>query len=446
MSEDVSGYKGEVLRLLQSALAEVGDIIRIVKNGETYEGILIPRSEYGDDKHIVLKLRNGYNVGISITPTTKIEKTGSGTKPTFLAPPLPKPKPDLPNITIISTGGTIASRVDYRTGGVRPALTANDLYSVVPEISEIATIDAQILFNLYSEDITCKHWSRLAETIAKRIEKGEHGVIVAHGTDTMGYTAAAMSFALQELPVPVILVGAQRSADRPSSDAATNLTGAVVGAAKAPFAEVVLAMHQNPSDKTIILHRGTKVRKCHTSRRDAFKSINADPLAKVENLEVIMLTQNFHERTNSRRLVLNPNFEERVALLNFHPNIDPEIIEYYISKGCKGIILEGTGLGHISNRCIPAIRNAVEKGVIVAMTSQCIWGRVDMNVYYRGRDLLTLGVLPLEDMLPETALVKLMWVLGQTSNIQEAKTLLLRNIVNEISPQTLSEASRVEYL
>ena len=446
MNEDVPGYKGEALRLLLSALAEVGDIIRIVKNGETYEGTLIPRSEFGDDKHIVLKLRNGYNVGISITPTTKIEKTGSGTKPTFLAPPLPKPKPDLPNITIISTGGTIASRVDYRTGGVRPALTANDLYSVVPEISEIATIDAQILFNLYSEDITCKHWSRLAETIAKRIEKGEHGVIVAHGTDTMGYTAAAMSFALQELPVPVILVGAQRSADRPSSDAATNLTGAVVGAAKAPFAEVVLAMHQNLSDKTIILHRGTKVRKCHTSRRDAFKSINADPLAKVENLEVIMLTQNFHERTNSRRLVLKPNFEERVALLIFHPNIDPEIIEYYISKGCRGIILEGTGLGHINNRCIPAIRNAVEKGVIVAMTSQCIWGRVDMNVYYRGRDLLTLGVLPLEDMLPETALVKLMWVLGQTSNIEEAKTLLLRNIANELSPQTLSEASRVEYL
>jgi len=446
LSEEFFGYKGEALSLLKKALAEVGDIVRIVKNGETYEGILIPRSEYGDDKHLVLKLKNGYNIGLSINPTTKIQKIGAGTKPAFVAPPLPKPKQDLPNVAIISTGGTIASRVDYRTGGVRPALTANDLYSVVPEISEIATIDAEILFNIYSEDITCKHWSKLAETIAKRIGKGEHGVVVAHGTDTMGYTAAAMSFALQELPVPIILVGAQRSADRPSSDAATNLTGAVVAAAKAPFAEVVLAMHQNTSDKTIIFHRGTKVRKCHTSRRGAFKSINVDSLAKVENLEVIMLTQDFHKRNNTRRLALKPNFEEKVALLKFHPSINPEIIDYYVSKGYRGIILEGTGLGHISNPCLPAIRNAVEKGLIIAITSQCIWGRVNMNVYYRGRDLLTIGVVPLEDILPETALVKLMWALGQTTNVEEAKNLLTTNIANEISSQTLSEANRVESL
>jgi glutamyl-tRNA(Gln) amidotransferase subunit D len=445
LTEEFLGYKGEALRLLKSALAEVGDVIRIVKDGETYEGILIPRSEYGDDKHVVLKLRTGYNIGISITSTTKIEKIGAGAKPAFVAPPLPKPKQDLPNIAIISTGGTIASRVDYRTGGVRPALTANDLYSVVPEISEIATIDAEILFNIYSEDISCKHWSKLAEAIAERIEKGEHGIIVAHGTDTMGYTAAAMSFALQELPVPVVVVGAQRSADRPSSDAATNLTGAVVAAAKAPFAEVVLAMHQNPSDKTTILHRGTKVRKCHTSRRDAFKSINADPLAKVENLEIIMLTQDFHKRNNARRLVLKPNFEEKVALLKFHPSVNPKIIDFYVSEGYRGIVLEGTGLGHVSNTCLPSIRNAVEKGLIVAMTSQCIWGRVNMNVYNKGRDLLTLGVVPLEDMLPETALVKLMWTLGQTTNVEEAKALLTTNIANEISPQTLSETNRVEY-
>jgi glutamyl-tRNA(Gln) amidotransferase subunit D len=445
LTEEFLGYKGEALRLLKSALAEVGDVIRIVKDGETYEGILIPRSEYGDDKHVVLKLRTGYNIGISITSTTKIEKIGAGAKPAFVAPPLPKPKQDLPNIAIISTGGTIASRVDYRTGGVRPALTANDLYSVVPEISEIATIDAEILFNIYSEDISCKHWSKLAEAIAERIEKGEHGIIVAHGTDTMGYTAAAMSFALQELPVPVVVVGAQRSADRPSSDAATNLTGAVVAAAKAPFAEVVLAMHQNPSDKTTILHRGTKVRKCHTSRRDAFKSINADPLAKVENLEIIMLTQDFHKRNNARRLVLKPNFEEKVALLKFHPSVNPKIIDFYVSEGYRGIVLEGTGLGHVSNTCLPSIRNAVEKGLIVAMTSQCIWGRVNMNVYNKGRDLLTLGVVPLEDMLPETALVKLMWTLGQTTNVEEAKALLTTNIANETSPQTLSETNRVEY-
>jgi glutamyl-tRNA(Gln) amidotransferase subunit D len=298
------------------------------------------------------------------------------------------------------------------------------------------------MFNIFSEDIACQHWTKLAEAIAKRIEKGEDGIVVAHGTDTMGYTAAAMSFALQELSVPVVLVGAQRSADRPSSDAATNLTGAVVAAARAPFAEVVLAMHETPSDKAIELHRGTRVRKCHTSRRDTFKSINAEPLGKVENTEIVMLTSDFRRRNDSRKVVLKSGFEEKVALLKFHPNFDPETIAHYADKGYRGIVLEGTGLGHVSNTCLPAIRNAVEKEVIVAMTSQCIWGRVDMNVYDRGRDLLKLGVIPLEDMLSETALVKLMWVLGQTKDVEKAKKLLTTNLVHEISLRTLSEPTQ----
>jgi len=439
LSEESMGYKGEALKRLKQIQAEIGDIIKITKGAETYEGILIPRSEYGDDAHIVIKLKTGYNIGIQITPTTKIEKTGAGTKPTFIAAPVPRQKTSLPKVTIISTGGTIASRVDYRTGGVRPALSASDLYSVVPELSDIATIDAEILFSVFSENITCKNWTELAKAVANRIEKGEDGVVIAHGTDTMGYTAAALSFALKELPVPVILVGSQRSADRPSSDAATNLTGAVTAAAKAPFAEVALAMHQTPSDKAISLHRGTKVRKCHTSRRDTFRSVNAEPLAKVENGNVIMLTQEYRRRDKSRKLVLKPDFEEKVALVKFHPSFNPEVIDYLVSKGYKGIVFEGTGLGHISHQCIASVRKAIEKNVIVAMTSQCIWGRVDMNVYDTGRDLLNAGVIPLEDMLSETALVKLMWTLGQTKNSEEAKKLLIKNIAGEISPRTLSE-------
>jgi glutamyl-tRNA(Gln) amidotransferase subunit D len=444
LSEQLSGYKGEVEQLLKQAKAEIGDILRITKGNETYEGILIPRSEYGDDKHLVIKLKNGYNTGIRINQETKIQKIGAGTKPTFVAPSLPKQKPNLPKVAIISTGGTIASRVDYRTGAVRPALTASDLYSVVPELSEIATIDAQILFNVFSEDITSKHWTQLAKTIAERIEKHEHGIVVAHGTDTMGYTAAALSFALQNLPVPIIIVGAQRSADRPSSDAATNLTGAVVAAAKGPFAEVILAMHETPSDTSIVLHRGTKVRKCHTSRRDTFKSINSEPLAKIKDNEVIMLAKKFHKRDPSNQIVVKPNFEQKVALLKFHPDFNPELVDSLVSGGFRGIILEGTGLGHISNACMPHIRSAIRKGVIVGMTSQCIWGRVDMNVYYRGRDLISLGVIPLEDMLAETALVKTMWILGQTKDTEEAKRLLVTNIANEISARTTSEPSRVE--
>ena len=439
MSGEFPGYRGEALQLLRAVGAEIGDLIRVTKNGVSYEGILIPRSEYGDERHIVIKIKSGYNIGIRITPTTRIEKIGVGVKPTFVPPPLPEYKPNLPKVTIVSTGGTIASRVDYRTGGVRPALSASDLYSVVPELSDIAIIHAEILFSLFSENITAKHWSKIAETVAKHIENGANGVVIAHGTDTMAYTAAALSFALQNLPVPVILVGSQRSADRPSSDAATNLMGAVAAAARAPFAEVALAMHETISDKSIVLHRGTKVRKCHTSRRDTFRSVNSAPLARVENGNVTMLVREYRRRDPNRRLVLRPKFDEKAALIKFHPGLNPEVIEWYVGQGYRGIILEGTGLGHVSCYCFPAIRKAIGSGVIVAMTSQCIWGRVNMNVYDTGRDLLAMGVIPLEDMLPETALVKLMWALGQSEDVEEVKRLLTTNIAYEITPRTLLE-------
>ncbi|MEM2880261.1 MAG: Glu-tRNA(Gln) amidotransferase subunit GatD [Candidatus Bathyarchaeia archaeon] len=437
LEENLSGYKGLALQVLQSIGAEIGDLIRIVKGGRVFEGILIPRSEYGDDKHIVIKLRSGYNIGVRLTPDAKVEKIGRGEKPAFVAPPLPEQNPALPKVAIISTGGTIASRVDYRTGAVRPALTASDLYSVVPELADIARIDAQILFSLYSENITPAHWTMMAKTVAEKIAEGVDGVVIAHGTDTMGYSAAALSFALQNLPVPVVFVGSQRSADRPSSDAATNLTGAVLAAAKAPFAEVAVAMHETISDTSIVLHRGTKVRKCHTSRRDAFKSVNAQPLARIKENHITMLTEDYQRRDPSRRLVVKPNFSDKVALVKFYPGMDPTIIDWYVEKGYRAIVLEGTGLGHVSNRLFQSIKRAVEKDVLVAMASQCIWGRVNMNVYDTGRDLLALGVIPLEDMLAETATVKLMWIYGQTDNPEEAKQLLKTNIAGEYSTRSL---------
>jgi len=437
--EKLYGYRGLALEALKRIGAEVGDLIRIVKNGQVYEGILIPRSEYGDDKHIVIKLKSGYNIGVRITPETRIEKIGKGEKPAFAPPPLPEQRTNLPKVSIISTGGTIASRVDYRTGAVRPALTASDLYSIVPELSQIAQIDAQILFSIFSENITPKHWSEMAKAVTAQIEAGADGIVIAHGTDTMGYSAAALSFALQNLPVPVVLVGAQRSADRPSSDAATNLIGAVIAAARAPFAEVCVAMHESPSDTAIAIHRGTRVRKCHTSRRDAFKSINAMPLARIVDDQIIMLAENYMKRDKAKKLVLKPEFSEEVALIEFYPGMKPSIIDWYVERGCRGIILEGTGLGHVSRSCFEPIRRAVERDVIIAMTSQCLWGRVNMNVYDQGRDLLALGVIPLEDMLPETALVKLMWILGQTSNPEEAKKLLRANIAGELSDRTIFE-------
>lgn len=437
--EEFPGYRGRVLSAIKKVEAEIGDLIRVTKNNQVYEGILIPRSEYGDQKHMVVKLNTGYNIGIRVTPDTKIEKVGEGAKPSFASPPSPEEKSELPEVAIISTGGTIASRVDYRTGAVRPALKARDLYSVVPELADIAQIDAQILFSLFSENITPNHWKQMAEGVVHHISQGVDGVVIAHGTDTMGYTAAALSFALQNLPVPVVLVGSQRSADRPSSDAATNLIGAVTAAGEAPFAEVCLAMHETTSDRSIILHRGTKARKCHTSRRNAFQSVNTTPLARVHKSDIEMLTTEYNTRHPKREVTLKAEFDQKVALIKFYPGMNQEIIDWYVQKGVRGIVLEGTGLGHVGSYIFEGIRNAIQHNVIVGMTSQCIWGRINMNVYNQGRDLLALGVIPLEDMLPETAAVKLMWVLGQTPDGEEAKDLLRSNIAGEFTSRTLPE-------
>src|SRR5213080_455654 len=440
----LEGYHGEILRRLKNANAGIGSVIRITaKSGEVFEGTLFPRSEYTDSNHIVLKLKNGYNIGMHYDKTERIEVIGEGPKPHFTKPPSPPKSSGLPRVAIISMGGTIASRVDYRTGAVQPALTAADLASVVPELASIAEVEAHILFSELSENVTPAQWTTLAEDIAKRIGGGVDGVVVSQGTDTMHYTSAALSFALQDLPVPVMLVGAQRSSDRPSSDAASNLTGAVAMAANADLGVVGVTMHQDLSDRYIIAHKGTRVRKCHTSRRDAFKSINSNPLARYDlHTRQIEYFESPPRRRSDHNFSLKPDFDHHAYLLKFYPGFDPQLIDAAVKAGARGLVLEGTGLGHVSKYCYDSIRNAVKNDVPVFMTSQTIWGRVDMNVYVTGRDLLNLGVVPLEDMIPETALVKLMWVLGQTRSIDKVHGLMLQPIAGEITERTtITEAA-----
>lgn len=437
MPHSLEGYKGLALKTLMDVGAEIGDVIRIRKsNGAVYEGILVPRFEYGDPECIVLKLKNGYNIGLKISSEDIVEKLGEGSRLTYRVQPISRPSLNLPRVSIIGTGGTIASRVDYRTGAVTPTFTADDLYSMVPELGEIANIETKVLFSVFSEDMTPKHWTKIAEEVASQLENNVQGIVIAHGTDTMGYTAAALSFALHNLSAPVILVGAQRSSDRPSSDATLNLISAVVAAVQAPFGEVAVAMHKDLSDDEVLIHRGTRVRKCHTSRRDAFKSINADPLGVVKNRVYSQISSFFKPRSPPGKLEVKPLFEEKAALIKYYPGFNPEIIEKLLDMGYRGIILEGTGLGHVGSTCIKAIERARDMGVFVGMTSQCIWGRVNMNVYYTGRDLQKAGVTPLEDMLAETAVVKLMWVLAQTDNVEEVKKLMLTNIAGEFSHKT----------
>src|SRR5438309_3386887 len=440
---ELEGYQGKILQELKKSKAKIGSVIRLTSNsGEVFEGTLIPRSEYSDHTHIVLKMKNGYNIGISLDRTEKLEVIGEGEKPHFTKPSPTASHDGLPKAAIISTGGTIASRVDYRTGAVQPALTAADLASVVPEISSIAEIDAHILFSEYSENIGPIHWKGMAEEVAKRIANGAEGVVISHGTDTLHYTAAALSFTLANLPVPVLLVGAQRSSDRPSSDAASNLTGAVALAARADMALVGVAMHQDLSDHIILAHRGTRVRKCHTSRRDAFKSINSTPIAsydvKTGHIEV---TNGIPKRDKSRKLALKSRFDQHAYLIKFYPGLNSGIIDSAVSEGARGIVLEGTGLGHVSRHLFDSVKRALKREVPVFMTSQTIWGRVDMNVYNTGRDLLNLGTTTLEDMIAETAIVKLMWVAAQTKSAGKIREMMLRSIAGEMTSRTLVEAS-----
>jgi glutamyl-tRNA(Gln) amidotransferase subunit D len=432
----LQGYWGEVRVLLERAGVEVGDEVEIRAGDEVYRGILMSRYELADPGYIVIKLPNGYNVGISASRVASVRRVAPAAKPRFIPPPRPPQRPGLPRVVIVSTGGTIASRIDYRTGGVRAALTAEDLLSIVPELAEIADLDARILFSIYSEDMTPEHWNAMAAEADKLIRKGIDGIVIAHGTDTMGYSAAALGFALQRPPVPVVFVGAQRSSDRPSSDAAANLIAAVRIAGHAPFAEVCVSMHAWHSDTVIAIHRGTRVRKLHTSSRDAFKSVNSEPIACVSGGEIKINARNLNPR-GPGDYRFEPGFSKDAALIKFYPGMPPEILESVHNLGIRGIILEGTGLGHVASKLIPTIRRLVDEGVFIGMTSQCIFGRINMRVYDTGRYLLKAGVVPLDDMLPETAYVKLSWCLARARDPEEVKRLMLTSIAGELGERSI---------
>ncbi len=434
---DSSGYAGVVLKKLQQANARVGDTIRVVTDTRDLTGILMPRAQIGSDpEHIVIKLDSGYNTGIRIDKKASIRQIKRARRRHHRDKIELEPKKDLPTVSILSTGGTIASKVDYQTGAVNPALSVQDLHDTVPELGERANIRAKVIMSRLSENIYPSDWSKITRAVAKEIRAGVDGVVIAHGTDTLAFTAAALSFSLQNLPVPVALVGSQRSSDRPSSDAALNLTGAIDLAGNTDVAEVMVVMHGQTDDKALLAHRGTRVRKCHSSRRDAFRSINSRPLYRIDPPQITELSPPLFHRAKERKLRVKPRFEEKVALVKTYPGIQATFIENIISTGHKGLILEGSGLGHTPNGLYPAIQNAIDEGLVVGMTSQCIWGRVNMDVYRSGVELLEMGVIPLQDTLAETALVKLMWLLANERTSEKVEELMTLSHVGEIEMRT----------
>lgn len=393
-----------------------GDRVRLTREGRTHEGVLMPATTA---ERAVLKLDGGYNVGID-REGAELEVVEASVHDVGGADASESSEvafdEELPTIALVSTGGTIASTVDYRTGAVTARFDAEDVLQAVPDLAGRANYRGRVVANILSENMTPDVWQELAQAVHEEIEAGADGVVVMHGTDTMQFSASALAFML-DTPVPVVFTGSQRSADRPSSDNVMNAVCAVE-AAKSDCAEVMVCMHASDSDDRCALHRGTRVRKNHTSRRDAFTTVDGTPLGHVdyENGEV-----RFHEEHRERDaadLAIESDLETDVELVKFTPGTSERFLD--VAAGSAGLVLEGTGLGHVHTDWIPRIEELIDEGTTVVMTSQCLSGRVCDRVYDTGRDLLDAGVIEAEDTLPGTAKVKLMWALANEDDIAGA--------------------------
>jgi len=295
------GYKGKALNMLKKFNARVWGKVKVDTTRGLFEGTILPRAENDDDKHIVLKIATGYNIGIDIDTVNDIEELGYK-KAQYHIPEKKFPySDDKPNVKLFGTGGTIASRLDYRTGAVIPAFSPGELYGAVPELADICNITTEKLFGVFSENMGPMQYKVLAKAIQKEIQKGTDGIIIGHGTDTLHHTAAALTFMVQDLPVPVILVGSQRSSDRPSSDAALNLMHASYAAGHSDIAEVLVCMFGPTSDEYGFLHRGTRVRKMHSSYRSTFRTIGDVPVAKVTRNSVELIKKKYNPRRKDKK-------------------------------------------------------------------------------------------------------------------------------------------------
>lgn len=419
---------------------DYGNFVEVKTKDSAYQGYLIPHSE---SDTIMLKQTTGYNLGVKIANVVYCRKLDAGKK-------VGKPKtvaithnPNLPTISILHTGGTVASRVDYSTGGVFASFTPEDLLTLFPELEKIANFRVRLVSNLMSEDMRFSHYKLIAKAVAEEAKKGVKGVIIGHGTDTLAYTSAALAFMLEGVNIPVILVGAQRSSDRGSSDAASNLTAAANFIAKTDFAGVAICMHESTGDESCVILPATKTRKMHTSRRDAFKAINDVPIARVKipGGEVEWIKKDYQHKSVANKLVLRDKIEEKVAILRIHPNMHPAQFEFYHKNKFKGLVLEATGLGHTPTNIkeheknYKALEQLIKSGCVVVNTSQCLYGRVHTTAYTNLRRLSNIGVIGGEDMLPETAFVKLAWLLGNFGKVK-AKELIAKNLRGEITETT----------
>ncbi len=435
MSDDrFRGYRGPTRELLARFGVGVWSEVEMATTRGAFAGLILPRSETSDERHVVLKLSSGYNIGVRYDTVTTMTETGRR-EAKYKIPEREFPvSPDKPRVKLFGTGGTIASRLDYRTGAVIPAFTPGELYGSVPELADVCNLETEKLFSVFSENMGPEQYLVLAERVGQAIRDGYDGVMIGHGTDTMHHTAAALSFMVQDPPVPIVMVGSQRSSDRPSSDAARNLISAAWAAAHGPIAEVMVCMFGPTSDRYNLLHRGTRVRKMHSSYRSTFRTLGDIPLAMVEDGTITPLKDDWRPRRKDRDVTVRAAFEENVTLLYYYPGMHPDLVDAMVERGYKGIVIAGTGLGHVNRKIYPALERARDAGVHVFMTLQTLWGFVQMQVYETGREILGLGVIPLANMLPEVAYIKLGWALGlHPDDPAKVRALMTETVAGEMT-------------
>ncbi len=411
---------------------ETGNRVKISTLKEITEGVLMESSDSG---LYLIKLKSGYNIGIKKEDAVNIEEIKEKSKEQKKKI-TPKQNSKLPGVDMIITGGTISARLDPNTGGVSWLTSPEKLLEFYPELTEIVNIrKVKMPFMKASENMDYKDWQEIAKACEESLNDSScQGVIITHGTDFLHYTSSALSFFLKNLNKPVVLTYSQRSSDRASSDARLNLKCAAT-LAKSDIAEVMLVGHASMNDDFCYAMKGCKVRKMHTSRRDAFKPINTRAIAKVWPGKIEIL-ESYNPR-NNKKVELDLSFNDKIALIMFHPGMEPEIFDY-LSQRYQGIVLMACGLGHLAasdarKNLLPAIKKAIDNGLVIVASPQTIYGRLDPLVYSPGRILMKTGIIFLQDILAETAYVKLGFVLGHASWKSRIKEKMLENISGEFS-------------
>ncbi len=425
----------------------VGDKIKVIFSKESYEGIML-ESPIDEQDVLLLKLDSGYNIGFNRKDVIKIELVKKQEIKEEKGVEKIKKDNEKPNVAMIITGGTISSQLDVKTGAVKWLTSPGKLLEFYPEIFKHVNVSrVEIPFMKASENMSYKDWKKIAK-IAETLlnDSNISGLIITHGTDFLGYTGAALSFFLKNLNKPVVLTYSQRSSDRGSSDARLNLECAAIAAAS-DIAEVMLVGHATTNDDYCYAMPGTKVRKMHSSRRDAFKTVNAKPFVKIFNDGRIEKISNYNVvKQGMKKVLVDDKFEEKIGIIKFYPGQDVDILDYYLKNKYKGIIIEVSGLGHLpigesGNSWLSKLKEVQKKGIVICAVAQTIFGRLNPKVYSAGRELEKTGIIFLEDMLSETALVKLGWVLGHSEwckNKEMIKKKMLENVSREIS-------NRIEY-